>query len=328
MHRFVRAVLSVAVVALLSAAARGSIVTFNCFPIDATQEVPPNASTGSGVGYCTLDTVTNLFSWNISYGGAGSTVTAPQFHNATTGVNGPVIIPLTPGSPIIGSATVTPAQAAQIQAGQWYFNVHTTMNPGGELRGQVVNANCNLLAFRCFPISALQEVPPSASTGTGVGTCTLNTATREFSWNISYEGLTGAPTAMHFHVAPSGMNGPILVPLPVGSPAIGSMFVTPTQATQISTGQWYFNVHTLAFPGGELRGQIVDSGCAQWADLGNSLDGVSGDPLLLGIGTMKGGSTNAVNLLNAAPAASSTLFVGISQINAPFKGGVLVPSPT
>src|SRR6266851_816002 len=41
-------------------------------------------------------------------------------------------------SPIKGSATLTDAQAADLTAGRWYFNIHTAANKGGEIRGQVV----------------------------------------------------------------------------------------------------------------------------------------------------------------------------------------------
>ena len=47
----------------------------------------------------------------------------------------PAAAPLT--SPIKGEATLTDAQAADLAAGRWYFNVHTAANPPGEIRGQV-----------------------------------------------------------------------------------------------------------------------------------------------------------------------------------------------
>jgi hypothetical protein len=43
-------------------------------------------------------------------------------------------------SPIDGSATLTPEQAKDLEAGRWYFNLHTQANPGGEIRGQVLKA--------------------------------------------------------------------------------------------------------------------------------------------------------------------------------------------
>jgi CHRD domain len=44
--------------------------------------------------------------------------------------------PLT--SPIKGTATLTDAQAADLQGGKYYFNIHTDANKPGEIRGQVV----------------------------------------------------------------------------------------------------------------------------------------------------------------------------------------------
>jgi hypothetical protein len=41
-------------------------------------------------------------------------------------------------SRIKGQATLTPAQAQQWTAGEWYINVHTQANPNGEIRGQVL----------------------------------------------------------------------------------------------------------------------------------------------------------------------------------------------
>lgn len=67
---------------------------------------------------------------------------------------------------------------------------------------------------------------------------------------------------------------------------------------------------------------------AAWYDLGNALAGATGNPVLTGDGTLKGGELVTLTLSNALPASSSALIVGFAQINAPFKGGTLVPSAT
>ncbi len=70
--------------------------------------------------------------------------TMAHFHGpAAAGKNGPVVIWLSkqgtpPASPIKGEATLTPEQAAQFTAGEWYINLHTQSHPAGEIRGQVV----------------------------------------------------------------------------------------------------------------------------------------------------------------------------------------------
>jgi hypothetical protein len=49
--------------------------------------------------------------------------------------------------------------------------------------------------------------------------------------------------------------------------------------------------------------------------------------VVLASGAPEAGQTLAFELFNAAPSAAAALFVGISAIHAPFKGGVLVPNP-
>ena len=107
-------------------------------PLSAAQEVPPNSSPGTGTGRVQLDGTT--LRWNITYSGTTGPVTAAHFHGpAPAGANAGVVLGFQPPvtSPINGSATVTPAQIADIKAGRWYINLHTAANPGGEIRGQV-----------------------------------------------------------------------------------------------------------------------------------------------------------------------------------------------
>jgi hypothetical protein len=127
----------VMVFTLLAGGAESAIITYN-FAMDGLQETPPNASPAAGSATVTLDTATDLLSWNISFSGLLGTETASHFHNAPVGVPGPVVIPLSLGSPIIGSTNVTAVQATDIMNGLWYVNVHSTVFPGGEIRGQIV----------------------------------------------------------------------------------------------------------------------------------------------------------------------------------------------
>jgi hypothetical protein len=50
-----------------------------------------------------------------------------------------VLIPFTNlgANPITGEARITPEQLGQLDSGQWYVNLHTARNPGGEIRGQL-----------------------------------------------------------------------------------------------------------------------------------------------------------------------------------------------
>ncbi len=106
--------------------------------MSGANEVPPNASTGTGTAKIDLDG--NVLKWTVTYSGTTGPVTAGHFHGpAMPGANAGVVVPFPApmSSPIVGSATLTAAQVADLKAGLWYVNLHTAAHPGGELRGQV-----------------------------------------------------------------------------------------------------------------------------------------------------------------------------------------------
>ncbi len=74
----------------------------------------------------------------------------------------------------------------------------------------------------------------------------------------------------------------------------------------------------------------ADGGCTDgaWSDVGSALAGAHGAPVALGTGTLAGGSALTLELSNALAAAPALLVVGGGAANAPFKGGLLVPTPT
>jgi hypothetical protein len=105
---------------------------------EGCQRGPPTASKGTGSVTATYDTASKKLSWKGSYKDLSGPATAAHFHSGEVGKNGAVVIPISPNtSPFEGSATLTDAQAAELMAGQWYVNVHTDANKGGEIRGQV-----------------------------------------------------------------------------------------------------------------------------------------------------------------------------------------------
>jgi len=132
-------------------------------------------------------------------------------------------------------------------------------------------------------LSGTQEVPPNASLATGSGTFTLN-PDDTISFAIVFQGLDGGSrvplglAAAHIHgsTAPGtglpGTNAPVLIdivggnpPAGVGGPPIGvssgnlignEVMVSDAFLLALSLGQTYFNVHSFAFRGGEIRGQI------------------------------------------------------------------------
>lgn len=112
-------------------------------PLSGANQVPPVATSGKGTAHLTYDPSSRVVTWSIDYSGLSSPATMAHFHNGPANKNGPVVIWLSkqgtpPSSPITGQATLTPEQAQQFTAGDWYVNVHSQSHPAGEIRGQVM----------------------------------------------------------------------------------------------------------------------------------------------------------------------------------------------
>jgi hypothetical protein len=97
---------------------------------------------GNGAG--TLDGVynkdTKTFNYVITYSGMTSTPTAGHFHGGFPNENAGVIFPFAGSlqSPISGSwAGMKQADENRLFGGGVYVNLHTTLNKGGEIRGQI-----------------------------------------------------------------------------------------------------------------------------------------------------------------------------------------------
>ena len=107
--------------------------------LKGSSETPPNDSAGTGMVMASYDPATKMFTYDVTYSGLTGPALAAHFHDGAVGMAGPPTLPVAvaPGE-IKGSATLTDAQAAELMAGKWYFNIHTAANKGGEVRGQVL----------------------------------------------------------------------------------------------------------------------------------------------------------------------------------------------
>lgn len=139
------AVIAVAVASSTSAAAQTNFIAF----LNGAQEAPtPVVTPAFGNGTVLLNAAQNQITINLTFRGLLAPVTVAHIHNGAFGVGGPVIIDilnlisfsardLTAGTIFNATLDVTPAQANVLLAGNGYFNIHTTRNRGGEIRGQI-----------------------------------------------------------------------------------------------------------------------------------------------------------------------------------------------
>ena len=105
-------------------------------------------------------------------------------------------------------------------------------------------------------ISGASEVPANASAATGSATGTFNTTTKILTVTVPSTGVTA--TNGHIHKAAAGVSGGVIFPFsPFTSPINFSGTLDATQEADLMANLYYVNIHSAAFPAGEIRGQLI-----------------------------------------------------------------------
>jgi hypothetical protein len=113
-------------------------------PLQATllpeNQVPPVASDGSGVARVTLNQGQGQVCWDITVTDLTTPVILAHIHRGAAGSNGPVVVDfMEPVNGLTGCVHADEALIKDIRQNPsgYYVNVHTTMFPVGEVRGQL-----------------------------------------------------------------------------------------------------------------------------------------------------------------------------------------------
>ncbi len=116
-------------------------------------------------------------------------------------------------------------------------------------------------------LAGTKEVPANTSAGTGTLTAIYGTVGKRLVGTVTYTGLTGEATGAHFHgPATNAETAGVVIPItgPLVSPIRFNIVLTDEQAailqaagTEAAGKRLYFNIHTAANPGGEIRGQVM-----------------------------------------------------------------------
>ncbi len=198
-------------------------------------------------------------------------------------------------------------------------------SPSFPTRGYVIDQSSFALAFPATSV-ALQSPFPVGLTPYFV-IRDNDPAVDGFMLSTDVDGPVGPPLAptgsfghfaSTFYVTYVGTTLPSLDLLD----AVGSYDFTGLTVFNWSVDDGPFNPLGIDFASMEIE-VVVQT----WADKGNALPGVLGNPKFTGTGDLSGGSGNTLTLIRAAPNALCGLVVGLTGLYLPFKGGTLVPSP-
>ena len=137
-------------------AAQAQTIRFTA-ALAGTNETPAVLTGAFGNASVTLDLATQTVSWSIDVFNLPSGITNAHFHVGGPGVSGPTVVNIAFTASqsndfnLSGSATAANLSARgdqgirswddfmqALQGGQIYINVHSAVNGGGEIRGQVI----------------------------------------------------------------------------------------------------------------------------------------------------------------------------------------------
>lgn len=149
-----------------------------------------------------------------------------------------------------------------------YVNIHSLAHPGGELRGQFLNTEAqNYYTSNLF---GSNEVPSVVSRGHGALVIEIQGTTLRITGSFADLEGTFDPSVMggaHLHLADTGGNGSIYLPItatvdPDGKSGVftledNTVLLEGAQLSAFSARNLYANIHTSAYPSGEIRGQVV-----------------------------------------------------------------------
>ena len=109
--------------------------------LEGRQENPAVTTAATGYARVFLNETAGTITYQVVYNNLGSTQTAGHIHTGARGANGPVTIGFAvvggTSGVINGTSAITAPQIATLRSQGMYVNVHTTNNPGGEIRGQL-----------------------------------------------------------------------------------------------------------------------------------------------------------------------------------------------
>ncbi len=250
--------------------------------LDSSEENPPTFTNASGTGSFVLNEAHNQLKYNLTYIGlAGGLQTNGQIHVGSVGQAGSVVKTIASTvdaqeATISGTwATIdmkeqfSPALVESLLTGKLYADFLAVADSAGQIRGQL---NLTTGIGLTSQLSAKQDVPPTVqSNGTGTASVVLSADRQSISYSLTYLHLAAniSEAGGHFHMGAKGVNGglvkTIVSPRAWGEGSANGVWrmadaglerLTLAIVDALVVGDIYINLHTGAYIGGEIRGQV------------------------------------------------------------------------
>jgi hypothetical protein len=229
--------------------------------MNSAQEVPAFASPGVGVATFMLNSSSDTLCITMTVNNLSGPITGAHIHDGRPGVSGPIVkdlVPFLSGNSLqvtLAGSGLSGLSVAKLFAGDYYINVHTAANPGGEIRGQILLEEDRSSMGR---LTGSESSPPIATNARGLAFFMLSQHNQKLSFHVVLDSLDGAITGAHLHKGLMGSSGPIiqdLMPFLNGNVISGSVDPSAYLSTLLADSV-YINIHTTPNPGGLIRAQL------------------------------------------------------------------------
>ena len=225
------------------------------FLLDDDQEVSctGTGSVATGFGIAILNPALNSLSVYVEHNVLGAN--AAHIHFGAPCVDGGAIRFgfTSAASPIHQTWALSPANVAELNAGNLYVNIHSPSFPNGEIRGQIVQAPIKFV----FTLDEQQALAGAGSNSlaSGVSVCELNAASTVLNVKATHDVSSAINGHVHFGLP--GVEGPIRFAFANWlSPINENWSLDTVNVKDLMQGDLYINIHSTAFPSGEIRGQL------------------------------------------------------------------------
>lgn len=251
------------------------VVRQSGLPLSGSQEFPAKQTPAKGWADVSYNKTTHVLTFTLHWADLTGIPTGAHIHGtAARGSNAGIkfdffsSIPKTTTGSYSSSVVVdgTSINETDLLNGLYYFNIHTPANPGGEIRGQIeFYDQPHIVVKQGLPLTGAQQVPAVVTNAWGTVDVMYNKSTHLLSYFIKWKDLTSTPTGSHIHgTAAKGANAGIQhdffanFPKTLSGEYSNSVMVdgVKIKETELLNGQYYFNIHNIIYPAGEIRGQI------------------------------------------------------------------------
>lgn len=252
------------------------VVRQSALPVCGAQELPAKMTSATGWADVSYNKTTHMLTFTLNWANLTGNPVGAHIHGiAARGSNNGIkfdffsAIPKTTTGSYSTSVLVdgTSINETDLLNGMYYFNIHTPLNPGGEIRGQIEFYDQPHIVYKKgLPLVGGQQVPPVMTSAWGTADVMYNKNTHLLSYFIKWKDLTSIPTGSHIHgIAGPGANANVQhdfftnFPKTLSGEYSNSVMVdgVKIKETELLNGQYYFNIHNIIYPGGEIRGQIT-----------------------------------------------------------------------